>query len=288
MTARQMARIRPAFQFQRLGLVCFFAMGGGRIGIAAVSADQPIHHRFQPGWRVIPVHRRHDHYSVGRDPQRVDLVHPVVSLAQRIIRVAATRPMTQRHGSRDAGLARMNLLAEFRGKAAKIENVDSQSHFLKHGFGYFDQPPGFGHLARTGVLAARRAVDQEDARCLVAIIMTALRGKYCLACREPIYRNLIIRIGKTRACLACHGRFSGIAIAIPRCLDNGIYFSLQWSERRIGEAAAETFLEFLARQFDGRHSPADVDTRHRSIPDLREQLVATMQRRAGIGGSFQG
>jgi len=182
----------------------------------------------------------------------------------------------------------MNLFAEFRRKATKIENVDSQSHFLKHGFGYFDQPPGFGHLARTGVLAPRRAVDQEDARCLVAIIMTALRGKYCLACREPIYRNLIIRIGKTRACLVCHGRFSGIAIAIPRCLDNGIYFSLQWSERRIGEAAVETFLEFIARQFDGRHSPADVDTRHRSIPDLREQLVATMQRRAGIGGSFQG
>src|SRR5438045_5953051 len=105
--------------------------------------------------------------------------------------------MTHRHGSLDAGLARINLLAEFRGKAAEIENVDSQSHFLKHGFGYFDQPPGFGHLARAGMLAARRAVAQEDARCLVAIVMTALRGKYCLAHREPIYRDLIVRIGKT-------------------------------------------------------------------------------------------
>jgi hypothetical protein len=41
----QMARIGPAFQLQRLGLVGVLAMRRGWIGIAAVGTDQPVYHR---------------------------------------------------------------------------------------------------------------------------------------------------------------------------------------------------------------------------------------------------
>jgi len=49
----------------------------------------------------------------------------------------------------------------------------------------------------------------------------------------------------------------------------GVEFALQRPEAGIDEAAAIALLEFLARQFDGRHSLADVDRRHRQIPGLQ-------------------
>jgi hypothetical protein len=42
------------------------------------------------------VHRTDDHDAVRRDPHRIDLVHPVVGLAQRMIGIARARPMTER------------------------------------------------------------------------------------------------------------------------------------------------------------------------------------------------
>jgi|GEM_PF-6749795 len=45
-----------------------------------------IDHRFETRWRLIPIDRRDDHDTVCADPQRIDLVHPIVGLLQRIIR----------------------------------------------------------------------------------------------------------------------------------------------------------------------------------------------------------
>src|ERR1700680_1302317 len=59
------------------------------------------------------------------------------------------------------------------------------------------------------------------------------------------------------------------ALAVPGGRYDGIELALLRFERGIGEAAAIAFLEFLARQFDGRHSLADVDRRHRLIPGLQ-------------------
>jgi len=39
------------------------------------------------------VHRRHDHDTVRRDPHRIDLVHPIVGLTERIIRVTTAGPV---------------------------------------------------------------------------------------------------------------------------------------------------------------------------------------------------
>jgi len=58
---------------------------------------------------------------------------------------------------------------------------------------------------------------------------------------------------------------------------DGVELTLQRFESGIDEAAALAFLEFLARQFDGRHSLADVDRppSRNSRFAIIEQFVAT-------------
>ena len=73
---------------------------------------------------LVPVRRRDDDHAVRRDPALVDLVHPVVGLAQRMVRVAAAGPVAQRHGGRDAALARMDVPAVVGGEQAQVEQVD--------------------------------------------------------------------------------------------------------------------------------------------------------------------
>jgi hypothetical protein len=109
----------------------------------------------------------------------------------------------------------VNLLAEFRSEPAQVENVEGKSHFLKHRLGDLDQPPGLRHLPGAGLVAARKAIDQQDARRFASGIMNPLRGKNGFARRQPIQGYFIVRIGKARSGLARQRRFSRVAISIP-------------------------------------------------------------------------
>jgi hypothetical protein len=60
-----------------------------------------------------------------------------------------------------------------------------------------------------------------------------------------------------------------MAVGIPRGLYDGVELALQRLEGRIDEAAAIALLKFLARQFDGRHSRANVGLRHGLDPLVR-------------------
>src|SRR6478672_6552624 len=96
-----------------------------------------------------------------------------MDLSERVIRVAAAGPMTQRHRRRYAGLARMNGLAELRRRAAEVENVDFETRSRLEGVVRdLDQAPRLRHFAGTGVLGARRAVDDEDTRRSRGVVMT--------------------------------------------------------------------------------------------------------------------
>ena len=159
----------------------------------------------------------------------------------------------------------MNLPAEFRRQARQVEDIDCKSHFDQHRFGELDQPPALRHLAGAGMLAARRAVDDEHARRRGRIVVAPLRFKDRLARGEPVHRDFVFRIGKAGTCLAGQRGFSRMAVGVPGGGDDGVEFALQWPEGRIDEAAAIALLEFLARQFDGRHSLANVRLRHGSI-----------------------
>jgi hypothetical protein len=99
-------------------------------------------------------------------------------------------------------------------------------------------------------------------------VVAPLRRQDRLACREPIHREFILRIGEARPRLARHRRFARMAVGIPRCVDDGVDLALQRLERGIDEPVAVPPHELLARQFSGRHPFADVRRRHvsRLIP----------------------
>ena len=136
-------------------------MRARRVGIAAVGADQPVHHQLQRRGHLIPVHRRDDHDAVRRDPHRIDVVHPVLRLAERIVRVAGAGPVAERRRGREAGLAGMDVAAVFGGEPRQVEDLDLDAGSRRERLaGDLDQPPALRHLAGAGVLAARRAVDR--------------------------------------------------------------------------------------------------------------------------------
>ena len=154
----------PALQLERLGLGGILAVGRGRVGIAAVGADQPVDHRLERRRALVPVHRRDDDDGVGQRPALVDLVHPVVRLRERVVRVAAARPVAKRHCGRDAALARMDPAAVFRGDEAQVEVVDLDPVFRQHFGDEPSEPERLRDLARAGAVVARRPADDERAR----------------------------------------------------------------------------------------------------------------------------
>ena len=141
----------------------------------------------------------------------------------------------------------MNLPAEFRRQTGQVENVDRKSHLDEYRLGELGEPPCLRHLAGTGVLAARRAIDDEHARLRGCIVVLPLGFKNSLARGEPVHRDFIVRIGEAGSGLLGQRGLSRMAVGVPRGLDDGIEFALQRPEGLIGEAAAITLLEFLAR-----------------------------------------
>ena len=117
----------------------------------------------------------------------------------------------------------------------------------------------------------------------LAVVVAPLRGEDSVARGQPVDRDFVIRIGKTRSRLARYRRLARIAVAVPCRADDGVEFALQRLERGIGEAAAISFFEFLARQFDGWHSLADIGLRpsENSLNKITEaNAAAGFQRRS--------
>jgi hypothetical protein len=84
-------------------------------------------------------------------------------------------------------------------------------------------------------------------RLRVRIVVASLRLKNGFARGEPVHRDFIFGIGKARSSLARMRSFPRMAVGVPRGLDDGVEFALQWPEGRIDEAAAIALFEFLAR-----------------------------------------
>src|SRR5689334_6633593 len=102
----------------------------------------------------------------------------------------------------------MNLLAELRLGAGQIENVDRKAALAKHRLGQRHQAPGLRHLAGTGVLAASRAVDDEDAWLPRGVVMPPLRRLDRLARPEPVDGDIVAGIGEAGPGLARQRRLA--------------------------------------------------------------------------------
>src|SRR5215468_2225386 len=103
-----MSGIVPTFELDPLGQLRVLALRARGVGIASVRADQAVHHQLERRGDLIPVHWRNDHDAVSGDPHWIDLVHPVLGLAERMIGIARAGPVTERSRGGKTRLARMN------------------------------------------------------------------------------------------------------------------------------------------------------------------------------------
>ena len=177
-----------------------------RVGIAAVGADQPVDHQLQHARRLVPVDRRDDHHAVRRRPALVDLGHPVVGLVERMVRIAAARPVAQRHRRRHAALARIDA----RGRSPTSAGSDRA--------GRSSMPPA-SRLAADAARGGRSSIFRRDTcrRCARAPHDRPARAtawpdragapvrQHAVARREPFDRQLVVGIGKARPAVRVSG-----------------------------------------------------------------------------------
>src|SRR6185295_3795995 len=108
------------------------AAGRRRIRIATVGAHEPVDHKLERRGRLIPVDRADDHDPVRRDPFRIDFIHPIPGLANRMIWIAGAWPVTKRLSSGDTGFAGENLTAVFGRQTREVEHLAFEVGHSRH------------------------------------------------------------------------------------------------------------------------------------------------------------
>jgi len=164
---------------------------------------------------------------------------------------------------RDARLAGKDLAPIFGGHPREIEHVGFKAVFCRDDIACdAHHAKCFRHLARTGVFAACRTVDDQDARGSLRVFLPPFGGCDGLACFQPLDREIIVRIGKTVT--GFHGvrRFTVVVVAVPRRVGDFVEFFLKRLKGGIEELRQETFLEFGLVELNTRHAFADFDLNH--------------------------
>jgi hypothetical protein len=108
------------------------------------------------------------------------------------------------------------------------------------------------------VLAARRAVDQQNGWC-AAPQVAALRLGYRCASRQPVDRKIIVRIGKFVARLARPRSFATVLVGVPGRGRDLVELGGERIERGILELTEKTPTEFAFVQARAGHSLAGVN-----------------------------
>ena len=123
--------------------------------------------------------------------------------------------MAKRCGRGKACFARMNVAAVFGCQPRQVEHAH-QSPFDAADFARdLQQPPTLRHFAWAGVLAPRRAVDDQDAGRLVWIVMLALSLPDRFMRGDPVFSQVVVRVGEIRACLPGARGLAMVRIAVP-------------------------------------------------------------------------
>jgi hypothetical protein len=159
----EVARIGPSCELDLFCFLSVLAACGRQIGVAAIGTNEPINHQLERGGRPIPIHRAHDHHAVRGDPHRIDIIHPVAGLSDRVIGITTARPVAEGLCSRNASLAGIDHFSIFRGEPRQIEDLDLEAgHVSDHVAGQGHETPGFRYFTWTGLVISRRPVDDQD------------------------------------------------------------------------------------------------------------------------------
>ena len=137
----------------------------------------------------------------------------------------------------------MDFAAELRRQPREVQDLHLDGLPFQRRASDLDQPPRLGHLARAGVLAAGRAVDEQDAARTGRIVMPHLgfvdRGLGI----DPIGRKLMGGVGVARAGRPGVRRLALICVGVPRRRGDPGQLRRERLIRPIGEATEEPPLE---------------------------------------------
>jgi hypothetical protein len=163
----------------------------------------------------------------------------------------------------EAGLARVNMAPVFRSQAAEIQQLDGDiGRGGEHVARNLQKPVRLRHFARTCMLAARRAIDQQNGR-LAALGVPALRVGDGGASGKPIHRKLVVRIGKFRARLVRPRGLAAVRIGVPRRRGDLVKLAVERIECGILELSEKAPAELRLGQARAGHSLAGRKPRHR-------------------------
>ncbi len=119
-----------------------------------------------------------------------------------------------------------------RGQPRQVEHADQRTLDAANLAGDLQQPPALRHFARTGVLAARGAVDDQDARRLRGVFMLRLRLLDRFMRGAPVVGEVVIGVGELRPGLVRARRLAVVGIAVPGDAGDAVELGLQRLERR--------------------------------------------------------
>jgi hypothetical protein len=168
--------------------------------------------------------------------------------------------VAQRHGGGDAGLAGIDHAAALGGQSAEVEKIDLETAGLLNQLArHARQAEGFRHFARAGLIAARRAVDDQDARRRFRVLLPLLRRLDLAAAFDPFERQIVFRVGIAGAGRPRAGAFAVGLIGFPGHVDELVDLGFELGEGRVVESLAIARCEFRPVDLHRRHALADFD-----------------------------
>ena len=251
--AGEVPRIGPAGELERLGRRRVLAARRRRIGIAAVGAHQAVDHQLQARRRLVPVHRaerstrRAPRPSAGRSRPSSRWSGPWRGSDSSCTASGTAASRSRRRPCRDGSPS----TARRRGARGRAGRPRSRAAPRSSSRAWSARRRVFETLARAGVLAARRAVDDQDARRRRGILLLASRPRgspRASAATRPAARTPDRQNPGTGGLRA--RRLAVLDVAVPGDLEDLLQLGLHRVERRVVEALEEALAELLARERD--------------------------------------
>lgn len=114
------------------------------------------------------------------------------------------------------------------GEPRQIELFDLEAAVVReHLPGDLNEAKRFRHLARAGMFGPRRAIDQQDVRPQLPVLMALLPVPDGVARSEPVVGQIVGGIGELRTRLARAWRLARMRIGIPGRLRDPVELDLQ-------------------------------------------------------------